>query len=267
MNKISKKNLVKLTCKTSLQPVMKKMYLFALTSMNYGNANTLDHEATGEDWIWNYVKQALKEEQDLIVFDVGANIGSYSLLATEILGDRPFKIFAFEPAKAAYSMLAESTKSIPGITTFNFGLGEKPEDIKLYANYEGSGATTLYKEALENFAFNENIAEDICLKMLDKFCSAHAVDKIDFLKIDVEGHELPVLLGGIQMLQQKKIKFIQFEFGAFHVYSRTFFKDFWDLLSPSYKMYRIISDGIFEIKSYSETLEIFRTGNFFAELV
>jgi hypothetical protein len=152
------------------------------------------------------------------------------------------------------------------IRIFNIGFGERDEEANIYANYKGSGAASLYKEGFYNYRANENIVEAISLKTLDGFCSEQGIEKIDFLKIDVEGHELFVLKGAAQMLQSKKIRFIQFEFGSLHVFSRTFFKDFWDMLSPFYTICRVVGDGIVEIRSYSENLEIFRTANFLAEL-
>jgi hypothetical protein len=47
---------------------------------------------------------------------------------------------------------------------------------------------------------------------VDAFCSAHAINHIDILKIDTEGFELQVLTGAASMLAKKAINFVYFEF-------------------------------------------------------
>jgi hypothetical protein len=45
----------------------------------------------------------------------------------------------------------------------------------------------------------------------ERYCFDHQIEKIDFLKIDAEGHDLAVLMGFRGMLAEKKIEFIQAE--------------------------------------------------------
>ncbi len=234
--------------------------------MNYGNSNLLEPDYTGEEKVIRYVSTKNSHTSPFTIFDAGANTGSYSLQLEKILRHRSTRIYAFEPSRFSYPQLVEKTAGLMNIQCFNFGLGRVEEDLTLYSNFEGSGAATLYGSGFSIYNTNKNLKEEIHLKTLDEFCKTNMIGNIDFLKIDVEGHELFVLEGATMMLQTGKIKFIQFEFGPFHVYSRTFFKDFWDMLSPYYKISRIIADGLFEIKAYTENLEVFRTANFLAEL-
>ncbi len=266
MRIISKKNVVMLVCRKSLQGVMNKLYLLGLTGMNYGNANTLGFEDTGEKNMIRYLAKATGGQEKFIFFDVGANTGDYSRLLYELMQKKNLSIYAFEPSAYTFSLLAKNAGTIKNINLFNYGVGDKEETVTIYSNYETSGAATLYNKALENYTFNKNLTEQVKIKTLDDICFKESVGSIDFLKIDVEGHEYKVLLGAQKLLASRNIKFIQFEFGPFNVYSKTYFKYFWDLLSPSYKIYRIIRNGFFEIPAYSENLEIFRTSNFLAAL-
>ena len=61
-----------------------------------------------------------------------------------------------------------------------------------------------------------------------------------------------------------KINFIQFEFGGCNISSRTFFKDFYEILSPYFKINRILKDGLYPIKSYNEILECYLQQNYLA---
>ena len=107
-------------------------------------------------------------------------------------------------------------------------------------------------------------SEEITVKRLDAFCREHKIDRIDLLKIDVEGGELSVLKGATEMLNAGAIHMIQFEFGPCHIDARVFFKDFFRLLSPRYHIYRVLRDGLKLVDKYREADEIFLTTNYLA---
>ena len=71
---------------------------------------------------------------------------------------------------------------------------------------------------------------------LATFCATEGIEHIHFLKLDVEGHEVAVLRGAQGMLNRGAISMIQFEFGPANIYSRSYFYDFWSLLSDSYDL-------------------------------
>ena len=107
-------------------------------------------------------------------------------------------------------------------------------------------------------------SEQVQVQTIDDFCEAKRIDRIDFLKLDVDGHELSALRGAQRMLTAGLISMIQFEFGPANIYSRTYFYDFWSLLSNMYDIYRIIPKGIAPISHYGEHLETFLTTNYLA---
>ena len=107
----------------------------------------------------------------------------------------------------------------------NFGLSDYQSETKLFTVKKSSGLASLYIDEGNNF----DGAELISLKTLDDYCEENAVKTIHFLKIDVEGHELSVLKGAMNMLSGNKISVIQFEFGARNLSSRTYFHDFYHI--------------------------------------
>ena len=102
------------------------------------------------------------------------------------------------------------------------------------------------------------------LKTLDDFCAENEVTEIGYLKIDVEGHELNVLRGAHRMLEEGRIRFVQFEFGEANIDSRTFVRDFFEVLGPDFDLYRIVSNGLRKIPTYHPGLEVFATINYLA---
>lgn len=108
--------------------------------------------------------------------------------------------------------------------------------------------------------------EIIKISSIDDFCYKQNIKQIDLLKLDIEGHELSALRGAKNMLKQKAIKNIQFEFGGCNIDSKTFLQDFYYLLNTDFLLYRVVKDGIIPVTTYSEMDEIFITTNYFARL-
>jgi hypothetical protein len=86
------------------------------------------------------------------------------------------------------------------------------------------------------------------------------IEVIDFIKMDIEGAELDALHGATASLRAGKIRAIAFEFGCGNVNSRTYLRDFWDLLIPfHFSVFRITPGGaLMPIAEYSEELEYFK---------
>lgn len=226
--------------------------------MNHWGGASLLH--SGEIFALYYVREKLKNRKQIVLFDVGANRGEYTILAHQLL--KNLKSYSFEPSKNAFALLTANTKDVDCTNRFNIGFGEMKKHVKLYSPGEGSTVASLYNHD----TFNELYTEDILISTIDEFCRENNIGRIDFLKIDIEGHELYALKGAKDLIHNKKIAFIQFEFGEFHIDSRTFFRDFYALFDKDYIFYRIVSDGLRPIKCYSTDLEIFNTANFLIEL-
>ena len=82
------------------------------------------------------------------------------------------------------------------------------------------------------------------------------VDYIDFLKIDVEGHELGVIQGARESIKQGKIKVIQYEVNHPNIESRVFMRDFRKELKD-YNFYRLLEDGVIPVLDHPIFQEIF----------
>jgi len=195
-----------------------------------------------------------------IVLDVGANIGLYS---EAFLKSCPSaKIYAFEPSSTARALLIERLSTYPQVSIFPLALGSESKVMTLYADTPGSGLASLSKRRLQHFGIELKHHEEVKVTTLDVWIQSNEV-KPDFLKLDIEGFELFALQGGLKELES--IKVIQFEFGGSNIDTRTFFQDFWYLLtSIGFRIYRISKSGPIEIKYYSEEDEYFSTTNFLA---
>jgi FkbM family methyltransferase len=129
-----------------------------------------------------------------------------------------------------------------------------------------SGLNSLTKRRLDHFDIDMSESEEVNIQTLDLYTLERKIKEIDFLKIDVEGHELDVLKGAEKLLSNGSIKCIQFEFGGCNIDTRTYFQDFWYLLAElfNYTIYRITPLGLIKVDRYRELDEIFLTTNYLA---
>jgi FkbM family methyltransferase len=138
-------------------------------------------------------------------------------------------------------------------------------EATLYSNDHGSGLASLSKRRLAHFGIEfENFEQVPVIRFEDYWEDQLGSQSIDFVKLDIEGHELDALNGFRKAL--KSIRLIQFEFGGCNIDSRTYFQDFWYFFKENnFVLFRMTPLGIHKISSYSELDETFKTTNILAK--
>jgi len=169
------------------------------------------------DYIQHYIYFSLKDvshdkllellDKNAVVLDVGGNIGYTALRMAQIVGEGG-KIYTFEPDPLNYSNLTKnlSLNSFKNIFASNIGLGAEYKQVKLFVNTESNrGGNRINELADSNF-------EIVKIVPLDRFVADNSIDKIDLIKIDVEGYELKVLKGANEILRKHRpLLFIEFD--------------------------------------------------------
>jgi len=247
--------------KKRFQNLFEYFFKTALVGMNYGNGSNFNK--SGELYVLKLLNKNCSDEKAITIFDVGGNVGNYSKILAEVFGSKA-TIHSFEPSKKTFEIFLETTKNIQNIIPNNFGLSDTENHQLLFTNKDGSGLASVYMRKLDHLGISMDKSEEIKLSTIDNYCKANNINRINFLKLDIEGHELKALIGAKEMIDSKKVDCIQFEFGGCNIDSRTYFQDFYSLLKDNYKIYRILKNGLYEIPAYSETLEIFTTINYLA---
>lgn len=193
------------------------------------------------------------------VFDVGANQGDWALAMRRL--NREAAIHAFEPSRDTFGLLSRNVNGA-GLVLNEFGLGEKDEELKLWIFGTGALSNSLYRRV---GALAEPTSEEsVQLRTLDGYCAENRIEEIDFLKIDVEGHEVSVLRGSRRMLGEGRIAAIQFEYGGTYLDARTQLKDVFETvesLSDRYRFYKIFPAHLQLVPRYSQSWETFLYSN------
>lgn len=238
------------------------MLLYRCSLSGLGVLNYEDDEVSGES---EFLKQYLKGRVSGVVFDVGANVGNYSKLVLQV--SPQVTLYAFEPHPKTFAMLKKSSHQF-NFLPVNAAAGEVEGVLSLY-DYEandGSAHASLYQDVIENIHKARSTEYKVQVLSLGNFAKTMNIEKIDLLKIDTEGNELNVLKGIIEYIESGKIGAIHFEFNEMNVSSRTYFRDFWNLL-PNYDFYRLLPNGMARIEKYSPVFcEIFAYQNIVAIL-
>ena len=134
-----------------------------------------------------------------IVFDIGANIGIYTILLNKL---KKIETYSFEPIPITFNNLTNNIK-INNIkcNIYNIGLSDKNDELTFYLNKIESGASSL-RNLKED---NENVELINCqVRKLDDFVKENNINKVDFIKIDIEGSELFAIQGGIYTITYHK---------------------------------------------------------------
>jgi len=191
-----------------------------------------------------------------ILFDVGANKGVWTRALQALYPEAQF--FMFEPQPGCQSILANL--HISKSTLIPSAVGSANGKLKLYSPNAVSGIASLYKRRDSYFKHKKYKVTETDIVTIDDSVEKYKLATIDFMKMDIEGHELEALKGAMKSLESGVIKAFSFEFGSGNINSRTFFHDFWDLLHPlGYNIYRILpSSRLMPIKQYYEDCEHFR---------
>jgi FkbM family methyltransferase len=238
-----------------LQPLWERLHGLSALSMNFWGGARIG--SSGELWVLAHVVRPRLRSG--VVFDVGANLGQYALAARRILGTRA-QLYCFEPSRPTFERLTHALAAAPGIRTFNHGFSDRDHVLTLHHSRQAELSSLYGNNPLTTF----DTTEEITLTTIDGFCRSHGITEIDFLKVDVEGHELSVLRGASELLAAGRIGCLQFEIGECNIVSRTFFRDFYEMLHGRYQLYRVLPRGLRAITKYDTLHEVFACVNYVA---
>ncbi len=150
------------------------------------------------------------------VFDVGSSIGLYSVFASRIVGPSG-RVYAFEPAPETFWMLHETLvlNRCTNVIPIQKAVYSDQGTVKLnlfethYSEWNTLGMPVMTTPQGEKVMPTNSL--NVECETIDSFCRGQGIDRINFLKVDVEGFEKTVFEGATQFLADRRIDFISFE--------------------------------------------------------
>ena len=139
-------------------------------------------------------------DDDSVIFDIGANLGWYTLNVIKDIPSR--RLYSFEPIEETYYKLKENCEinEVENVNIFNFGFYNENKRIEFYYDVLASGASSLAD--LRELQSTKKVECNV--KKIDDFVKENNIDRIDFIKCDVEGSELFVYEGGLESIKEFK---------------------------------------------------------------
>lgn len=174
-------------------------------------ANTLDRIIALYMWKFSALESfetlILRDiiQKGMAVLDIGANIGYYTLKFAKLVGTKG-KVYAFEPDPNNYSLLMKNLKAnnYENVVTVPAAISDKTGKLKLFICEEHKGNHRIFDshDGRESF--------EIETSRLDDFFSRN--EKIDFIKMDIQGAEYLALLGMNDLIKRSEKLIIISEF-------------------------------------------------------
>ena len=143
-------------------------------------------------------------KQNMVCVDLGSNIGYYAVIESNIIGESG-KIFAIEPSPVNFPILKLNLENQKknNFLAYNIAIGDKNEDMEFIISAKSNWS----KIRMNNEKINpEDKIIKIPVKTLDSFVQENDIEKIDILRMDVEGFEYNIIVGANNVLEKYKPK-------------------------------------------------------------
>lgn len=134
-------------------------------------------------------------KQNDIVLDIGANIGFYATILSDIVGEKGL-VHCFEPDSKNFEHLKKTTADFKNIKINNKAVGPKTEKLKIYTSKNLNVDHRTYKP--------EEYDKEIEIDAVSIDDHLAADPKVDFIKMDIQGFEIQAIQGMQTILDKNK---------------------------------------------------------------
>jgi FkbM family methyltransferase len=138
-----------------------------------------------------------------VVMDVGANVGAASVFFALSYPDAT--VFGFEPASPPFDLLAANTKAHGNVRVNGFGLYSSDVEVPLYRGKHETGMSSVSKSES-----TRDESEVVTLRSVGDWLAENSISRVDVLKVDTEGCEVPILEAMRDLLPQTKVIYLEY---------------------------------------------------------
>ncbi|MFZ3391264.1 FkbM family methyltransferase [Buttiauxella gaviniae] len=197
-----------------------------IVNSEQGNFLTFGHDAISnhlfnrgewESWLYRITHEFTKGLESPIIYDLGANLGAYTIPVAHLIESQNGHVYSFEPQKTIYYQLCGNVflNRLNNVTALNKAVGELSGIIDIpvpdYNKMDNIGAFSLDEKFRKNEGTDLVLTEKNTPVEIIKLDDMLAPQKVRFIKIDVEGFELKVLKGAMNFLEHNNFPPFSFE--------------------------------------------------------
>jgi FkbM family methyltransferase len=143
------------------------------------------------------------------IFDVGANVGQSTKALAAVFPNAA--IHAFEPVAAIFETLSANVGHLPKVRAHNLALGRRAGNAWMTQKRASPSNRIVDAPSL----FERSKVGNVAIVSGDAFAAEHGIDRIGYLKVDAEGHDLEILIGFQRMFSEARIDLAEAEVGMY----------------------------------------------------
>jgi FkbM family methyltransferase len=195
----------------------------------------------------DFIIQTFLKDGDCVI-DVGANIGYFSLVCAQCIGDGV--VYAFEPSAVKFSYVVQMAAQVRQIKHYQLAISNSSVSVRFID--EASSDTSHIAGSQDKHDY----LVECCT--IDDWTTAHKIERIDFIKVDAEGHDVRVMEGTDEVIKCHQ-PIIEFE--AFTQNDVAQIDSILQCIDKSagYKIFRVCNQYLLSLKS-----SVIETNNYFA---
>lgn len=188
-------------------------------------ADTLESRWTSEAILKGKTYPVLPFVEDVrVVLDAGANCGATSVHLAHHHPDAT--VHAFEPGSEALGYLRRNVAALPNVVVHPFGLHSVDAELELHLASDDLGQSSV----LHPPAASDGRSETVQVRAAGPWAEAEGIERIDVLKVDVEGCEVEVLRSLGRYLPDVKVLYVEYD-------SRAARREIFELLDRTHELY------------------------------
>ncbi len=251
--------------------VRRKLVSLALALFtNLENNGDADFERNGErgflEALFRYLKESGRAK--FVLLDVGANVGAYTRLlldgASLLEGKGKLEVHAFEPAQESFESLRRGLSTDGRVILNRKAASNVNGTAPIFSDAARSPLASLHRRDLAALGLDLGGTETIETIRLEDYLKTRAIDHVDFLKLDVEGHERAAVEGLGSYLSGERMDFVQFEYGGTYLDAHVSLREIYLLFERAgFAVAKVMRDGL-DVRPYQPWMENFQYANYVA---
>ena len=154
----------------------------------------------GKEWephLMNAIRNLIPTLKDPVVLDIGAHIGTHTVLLAELLSESSGNVIAIEPDKNNRKLLKFNTKEYKNVLIIDKVISDRLDEKTICHTYPNGSMLNTGDLSFVPGKESEDSVESITLDSLN-------LKKCDFIKVDIQGAEIKFLLGGLNTIKKFK---------------------------------------------------------------
>jgi FkbM family methyltransferase len=205
--------------------------------LDHGNTSTIEAQAAYD---------CLRDRQRPVIFDVGANIGTFTTWMANTFPQG--KIYCFEPQRLIFQMLCGNVaiNNFDNCYIYNMAVGNTNTRIEVqepdYYKQEDFGIFSLVEDKVYN---KSGISTVVDIITVDTFVELNNIPRVDYIKIDVEGMDIDVLRGAVNTLK----KFSPCIFIEHNDNRRSILEEIVEYLGKDHYNFKVIGNNVLAVPS------------------